>query len=210
MWTAHTNLYTLDSLQPGSQLQSQISGLHHQQLHQSDFPVPDLIHCLMGFLPIVHVMESLRLYTHIIQILAVWHVFVALQIVCFHAIFIFIGIIAQPLHTALTMIFFYTAIMFSLTTTFTLLYASFHVRHSERWAGGYFVKILSQARSKYLIHYYLLRLYFPSYYCVCKRQSLVDWIYQLSLAQHADCYSGIRGNWGSSTNFCEQSCTSGT
>ena len=39
--------------------------------------------------------------------------------------FIFIGFIAQPLHTALTMIF-YTAMVFCLITTFMLLYASIH------------------------------------------------------------------------------------
>ena len=92
-----------------------------------DFPAPDLIHCLTGLFTYCSCCGILET-TYIIQIIAVWHVFAALQIVCFHAIFIFVGFIAQPLHTALTMIF-YTAIAFCLTTTFTLLYASFHVGH---------------------------------------------------------------------------------
>ena len=93
-----------------------------------DFPSPDLVRCCL-----TGPFTRCRCYgisetTYIIQIIAVWHVFAALQIACFHAVFIFIGFIAQPLHTALTVIF-YSALVFCLLTTFTLFYASFRVGH---------------------------------------------------------------------------------
>ena len=95
---------------------------------KKDFPVPDLVHYLtlhFAFCPCVG--KGVK-NTYLIQILAVWHTLAALQIACFHAIFVFVAFIAQPLHTALTMIF-YAAMVFCLTTTFMLLYASFHAGH---------------------------------------------------------------------------------
>ena len=72
----------------------------------------------------VHVLEVKN--TYLIQ--PGTHALAALQIACFHAVFIFIAFIAQPLHTALTMAF-HAAMVFCLTTTFMLLYASFHAGH---------------------------------------------------------------------------------
>ena len=95
---------------------------------KKDFPVPDLVRYITFHFTICPCVGKKVKNTMLIQILAVWHVFAALQIASFHSIFIFIGFIAQPLHTALTIIF-YTAIVFCLTTTFMLLYASFHVGH---------------------------------------------------------------------------------
>ena len=91
---------------------------------KKDFPVPDLVHfitCHFHSCPWV----GKEVKNYFIQILAVWHIVAALQIFCFHAVFVFVAFIAQPLHTGLTMIF-YAATIFSLTTTIMLLYASFH------------------------------------------------------------------------------------
>ena len=104
---------------------------------KKDFPAPDLVRyltCHFTFCPCVG--KKVK-NTYGIQILAVWHTLAALQIACFHAVFIFVAFIAQPLHTALTMIF-YTAMVFCLTTTFMLLYASFHAGHYVSLKRGKF------------------------------------------------------------------------
>lgn len=95
---------------------------------KKDFAVPDLVRCVtfhFTFCPCVG--KEIR-NTYGIQILAVWHVLAALQIASFHSVFVFIGFIAQPLHTALTIIF-YVAIVFCLATTLMLLYATCHIDH---------------------------------------------------------------------------------
>ena len=84
---------------------------------RKDFPVPDLIHYITRHCPCVGVNTS------VIQILAVWHVLLALQISCVHTVFVFLAFIAHPLPTAMTIIF-YAATVFCLTTTIMLLYAS--------------------------------------------------------------------------------------
>lgn len=95
---------------------------------KKDFPVPDLVRYIMCHFHSCPWVGREITNTYIIQILAVWHTLAALQILCFHAVFVFVAFIAQPLHTGLTMIF-YAATVFCLTTTIMLLYASFHVGH---------------------------------------------------------------------------------
>ena len=90
-----------------------------------DFPVPDLL------LP-RHVKKCLKHNTQIAQILAVWHTMAAFQILCFYAVFIFIAFIAQPLHTALVIIF-YAACVFSFTTMLMLLLAATSTKLQEAW-----------------------------------------------------------------------------
>ena len=95
---------------------------------KKDFPVPDLIRYITCHFHSCPWVGREITNTYFIQILGVWHTLAALQIFCFHAVFVFIAFIAQPLHTGLTMIF-YAATIFCLTTTIMLLYASFHVGH---------------------------------------------------------------------------------
>ena len=95
---------------------------------KKDFPVPDLVRYITCHFHSCPWVGREITNTYFIQILAVWHTLAALQILCFHAVFVFVAFIAQPLHTGLTMIF-YVATVFCLTTTIMLLYASFHVGH---------------------------------------------------------------------------------
>ena len=104
---------------------------------KKDFPIPDLVRYLTFHCTICPWVGKKVKNTYAIQVLAVWHTLAALQIACFHAIFIFISFIAQPLHTALTMIF-YAAMVFCLTTTFMLLYASLHAGHYVSLKRGKF------------------------------------------------------------------------
>ena len=105
---------------------------------KKDFPVPRILFAILlstaqfalGFGKKVK-------NTYAIQVLAVWHTLAALQIACFHAIFIIVSFIAQPLHMAFTTIF-YVAMVFCLTTTFMLLYASFHAGHYASLKRGNF------------------------------------------------------------------------
>ena len=87
--------------------------------------VPDLVRYIMcHFRSCPCVKKDMN--TYVIQIFAVGHTLFAVQILSFHAVFIFVAFIAQPLHTGLTMIF-YVAIVFCLSTVVMLLYASFCV-----------------------------------------------------------------------------------
>ena len=102
---------------------------------KKNFPVPDLIRyitCHCRCCPCIG-MEIKN--TSVIQILAVWHVLLALQLFCVHTVFVFLAFIANPLPTALTIIF-YAATVFCLATTIMLLYASCQFDHCVSFKQG--------------------------------------------------------------------------
>ena len=98
---------------------------------KNDFPVPDLIRYITCHCRCCPCAGKENIKNYLIQILAVFHVLIALQISCVHTVFVFLAFIARPLPTAMTIIF-YAATMFCLATTIMLLYASCDFKKEKR------------------------------------------------------------------------------
>ena len=97
---------------------------------KTDFPVPHLIKMLVRC-PLCCLRCCTRERRNIFtQVVAIWHSLIAIQIVCFYLVVVFVAFFARPVHTAVLFIF-YVAFGFFLITSLMLLFATTQVRKEQ-------------------------------------------------------------------------------